>query len=331
MDSYVPELRVPGAEVIVDRINALAVEDPKAALEVIALLNRGVNLERPKVPLNNYAMSLAGALVLGALALSLYAVVNSPPPQGSGYTNAEAARFFDGAATDLERQERVSLLGELSTKLGGRPIEEADVRPLINPSVDSGRNPASGGYGNGEPASSVTSTGGSKIEDNGAWGTVTRPVDPSLYPGNMYQESTGETDGVGPVTQGVSATVSSSTIKMSAKVRDLYSQGKYREALDVHYEDLVRGRVGGTSQYINGREIDVVTDSALIQVKRTRSALEKPKNFLNKATREQIKITIDIANEQGKTAEFWFKYGVSPTVRNYIESKGGVVKTGLGE
>lgn len=117
---------------------------------------------------------------------------------------------------------------------------------------------------------------------------------------------------------------------MSDKVRELYSKGKYREALDVHYEDLVRGRTGGMSQIINGREIDVVTDTALIQVKRTYSAIEKPNNFLNKATRNQIKATIEIAVEQGKRAEFWFKYGVSSEVRKYIEDKGGIVKVGLG-
>ncbi|WP_305955543.1 restriction endonuclease fold toxin, partial [Pseudomonas protegens] len=126
------------------------------------------------------------------------------------------------------------------------------------------------------------------------------------------------------------AILESSSIKMSDKVRELYSKGKYREALDVHYEDLVRGRTGGMSQIINGREIDVVTDTALIQVKRTYSAIEKPNNFLNKATRNQIKATIEIAVEQGKRAEFWFKYGVSSKVRKYIEDKGGIVKVGLG-
>lgn len=122
----------------------------------------------------------------------------------------------------------------------------------------------------------------------------------------------------------------SSSIKMSDNARELYSKGKFREALDVHYEDLVRGRAGGVSQIINGREIDVVTEAALIQVKRTYSAIEKPNNFLNKATRNQIKATIEIAVEQGKRAEFWFKYGVSSKVRKYIEDKGGIVKVGLG-
>ncbi|NBF10928.1 restriction endonuclease fold toxin [Pseudomonas sp. Fl4BN1] len=110
----------------------------------------------------------------------------------------------------------------------------------------------------------------------------------------------------------------------------MYSKGKYREALDVHYEGLVRGRVGGVSQIINGGEVDVVTGAALIQVKRTCSAIERSDNFLNKATRNQIKVTIEIAVEQGKRTEFWFKHGVCSKVRMCIEDKGGVVKVGLG-
>ncbi len=125
-------------------------------------------------------------------------------------------------------------------------------------------------------------------------------------------------------------------MKLSDKARDLYRQGKTREALDVHYEDLVGGKLGGkVGQEFsnNGKiwEIDVVTDSSLIQVKRSYTALNKPKNFLSKSTRSQIKNTIDLANKQGKSPEFWFKYGVHPTVRKYITDKGGVVRTGLGE
>ncbi|MCV6070164.1 hypothetical protein OFP26_31805, partial [Escherichia coli] len=47
-------------------------------------------------------------------------------------------------------------------------------------------------------------------------------------------------------------------------------------------------------------------------------------------TRTQIKKTIELAEEQGKEAQFWFKYGVSPKVREYIESKGGKVILGMG-
>lgn len=78
-------------------------------------------------------------------------------------------------------------------------------------------------------------------------------------------------------------------------------------------------------------EIDVVTSDALIQAKRGLSALEKPKNFLNQKNRAQIKRTVKLANEQNKTAQFYFKYGVHPQVRSYIVDKGGIVKTGLGD
>ncbi|ENQ7963126.1 type IV secretion protein Rhs, partial [Escherichia coli] len=119
-------------------------------------------------------------------------------------------------------------------------------------------------------------------------------------------------------------------ISLSDKARDLFRQGKVREALDVHYEDLVRRKLGGISQEIAGREYDVVTDKIIAQVKRTYSSIDNPKNFLSKSTRTQIKKTIELAEEQGKEAQFWFKYGVSPKVREYIESKGGEVILGMG-
>ncbi|EMY1206282.1 type IV secretion protein Rhs, partial [Escherichia coli] len=106
-------------------------------------------------------------------------------------------------------------------------------------------------------------------------------------------------------------------ISLSDKARDLFRQGKVREALDVHYEDLVRRKLGGISQEIAGREYDVVTDKIIAQVKRTYSSIDNPKNFLSKSTRTQIKKTIELAEEQGKEAQFWFKYGVSPKVREY--------------
>ncbi|WP_323181871.1 restriction endonuclease fold toxin [Streptomyces sp. NBC_01408] len=120
-------------------------------------------------------------------------------------------------------------------------------------------------------------------------------------------------------------------MKASDQVRDLVGQGKMREAADVHYEDQVRARTGGTSQMINGREVDAVTSDALIQVKRTWTAVNRPKNFLSKSTRNQIKATLSSADEMGVRAEFWFKYGVHRDVRSYIEGKGGIVRTGFGD
>ncbi|MCF2990430.1 polymorphic toxin MafB class 1 [Neisseria gonorrhoeae] len=120
-------------------------------------------------------------------------------------------------------------------------------------------------------------------------------------------------------------------LALSDSARQLYQNAKYREALDIHYEDLIRRKTDGTSKLVNGREIDAVTNDALIQAKRTISAIDKPKNFLNQKNRKQIKATIEAANQQGKRAEFWFKYGVHSQVKSYIESKGGIVKTGLGD
>ncbi|NBF01543.1 hypothetical protein GV819_04490 [Pseudomonas sp. Fl5BN2] len=67
--------------------------------------------------------------------------------------------------------------------------------------------------------------------------------------------------------------------------------------MEIHYKDFVIGRAGGTSQVINGRGIDVVTEAVLIQVKRTCSAIEELNNFLSKAARGQIKVTIEVAVE----------------------------------
>lgn len=82
---------------------------------------------------------------------------------------------------------------------------------------------------------------------------------------------------------------------------------------------------------IQGREYDIVTDTKLIQAKRSYSAINKPDNFLKGSTRKQIKETARVAKELGLEPEYWFKYGVHPKVKDYIESKGIKVIIGLGE
>ncbi len=91
------------------------------------------------------------------------------------------------------------------------------------------------------------------------------------------------------------------------------------------YEADVRECKGGQSQIIEGREIDSVTEEALIQAKDSETATNKPHNFLNKKTRSQIKETIRLAKNLGKRAEFWFKQAPHPDVRRYIEEKEGIV------
>jgi hypothetical protein len=93
----------------------------------------------------------------------------------------------------------------------------------------------------------------------------------------------------------------------------------------LQYEIEVQQFTGGKSQIIQGREIDAVTKSALIQAKDSITAITKPHNFLNKKVRSQIKITIELAQELNKRAEFWFKQEPHPDVRIYIENKGGIV------
>lgn len=78
-------------------------------------------------------------------------------------------------------------------------------------------------------------------------------------------------------------------LALSDSARQLYQNAKYREALDIHYEDLIRRKTDGTSKLVNGREIDAVTNDALIQAKRTISAIDKPKNFLNQKIESKLK------------------------------------------
>ena len=114
-------------------------------------------------------------------------------------------------------------------------------------------------------------------------------------------------------------------------MRELKRKGDYRQALDVHYEDLIREKTGGTSAIIQGREYDVITETKLIQAKRSNAALNNPDNFLKGSTRKQIKETARVANELGLQPEYWFKYGVHPKVEDYIESKGIKVIIGFGD
>ena len=120
-------------------------------------------------------------------------------------------------------------------------------------------------------------------------------------------------------------------LRLSEKVKILKQKGDYRQALDIHYEDLIRRKTGGESKIIQGREYDVVTQKKLIQAKRSNSAINNPDNFLKGKTRKQIKETARVANELGLQAEYWFKYGVHPKVREYIESKGIKVIIGFDE
>jgi hypothetical protein len=91
------------------------------------------------------------------------------------------------------------------------------------------------------------------------------------------------------------------------------------------FEKQVQEATGGKPETVEGREIDGVTDEALIQAKDTDTAATKSHNFLNKKTRTQIKETIRLARERLKRAEFWFKSEPHPIVRKYIEDKGGIV------
>lgn len=105
----------------------------------------------------------------------------------------------------------------------------------------------------------------------------------------------------------------------------LPKSGKQHGEAGKSYEETVRQKTGGSSQTLEDREIDSVTEVALIQAKDSDTAVTKPKNFLNKKTRAQIKETIRLATEQGKRAEFWFNKEPHLEVQQYIKNKGGTV------
>jgi hypothetical protein len=105
--------------------------------------------------------------------------------------------------------------------------------------------------------------------------------------------------------------------------------GKEISEAGKEYEEQVRQVTGGKSEIIDGAEVDSVTDKALIQAKDINPG--KPENFLKGATKRQIKRTIQSADKRGLRAEFWFKKEPFPEIRQYIETRGGVVVVGLGE
>ncbi|WP_019635402.1 restriction endonuclease fold toxin [Paenibacillus fonticola] len=124
-------------------------------------------------------------------------------------------------------------------------------------------------------------------------------------------------------------------LELSDKARELMQKGHYSQAMDRHYEDMVRKKTGG-KEMIYGekgreRELDSVTKDAVIETKRSMSAVTKPDNFMNKKMKQQLKATIQYAEEHGLRVEYWFKYGVHPKIRKYLEEKGVIVKTGMGD
>ena len=67
------------------------------------------------------------------------------------------------------------------------------------------------------------------------------------------------------------------------------------------------------------REFDAVSETMIAQTTSARSAALRPKNFLNKSRRRQIKDTLKAAKETGRTALFAFTGGApAQEVREYI-------------
>jgi hypothetical protein len=82
-------------------------------------------------------------------------------------------------------------------------------------------------------------------------------------------------------------------------------------------------RIGGQPSIclegFGNREFDAVSDTMIAQTTSARSAATRPKNFLNKSRRRQIKETLKVAQVTGKTALFEFTGGApAQEVRDYI-------------
>ncbi|WP_373874780.1 hemagglutinin repeat-containing protein, partial [Pseudomonas tohonis] len=200
MDMFLPELAAPGAGIVVDRINKLAVDNPAAALEVMSMLNKSVAHERAPVGSNNFALAELAVLGVVVLAVGAIAVVSSPDNQKK--MNEALGRLLQETSSPEEALERVNEVNGIIGRLGGRLIHEDDYVPLINPGVKpSGQNASSGGYGSGGVATGPVSTGGSEINESGVWWTETKPVPKSLFPWAMYQESVGSTNDLDLSTQ----------------------------------------------------------------------------------------------------------------------------------
>ncbi|WP_186323607.1 WXG100 family type VII secretion target [Paenibacillus xylanexedens] len=150
----------------------------------------------------------------------------------------------------------------------------------------------------------------------------------------QMQASSSKANSVGEGSS-VSGTYASEKTVLSDKAEALKAKGQYSQALDVHYEDMIRKKTGG-KEVIYGekgkeRELDSVTSEAVIEAKRSMSAINKPDNFLNKKMKKQLQATMLYAEENGLRVEYWFKYGVHPKIQKYLENKGVIVKTGMGD
>ena len=67
------------------------------------------------------------------------------------------------------------------------------------------------------------------------------------------------------------------------------------------------------------REFDAVSDTIIAQTTSADSAAVRPKNFLNKSRRKQIRETLKATQETGRTALFEFTSGApAQEVREYI-------------
>lgn len=102
-----------------------------------------------------------------------------------------------------------------------------------------------------------------------------------------------------------------------------------RQAAAHHYEDFVRHLTGTKTipKEVHGYELDGVNDHLLVEVKTGGLKNEKP-NYKGKRS---MRRKIAFAQREGLELQYWFRDGVNPKLRAYLEKKGIVVKVGGGD
>jgi hypothetical protein len=86
-----------------------------------------------------------------------------------------------------------------------------------------------------------------------------------------------------------------------------------------HLAQRIGGQPSICLEGFGNREFDAVSDTMIAQTTSAHSAVTRPKNFLNRSRRRQIKATLKAAQVTGRIVLFEFTGGASAQeVRDYI-------------
>ena len=170
LDSYGAE-KLP-AEVrqgLSEQIGQLAIKDPQAAAAATEIMHRLLGQDAMK-------QNFAQVLLEGALAAALGAALIATTPQGQEAWAKVAPELSSSVREDVQKLALYLILLQPGSPVSPTdlrfPIFQPDSLPLVTPSVDPTLwKPGSGGYGADGKVELPSSTGGSDIQQNGAWDT----------------------------------------------------------------------------------------------------------------------------------------------------------------